>query len=353
MSAREIAGRRPRLIRFEAAGDSRLWCSCGRSANQPFCDGSHKDTGFTPIRIVARSAGEEALLCLCKRTKSPPYCDGSHNAIGAYEGEEGDSAIDWRGALEAARAERSPGRADLDGGCHVLTAREMQWKEMGGWRVVSAISKAEGAGNLSLQLLEPLAEGPDAVGFGSSETALFIVSGDAVIEIGDRRFGATTHAAVFVKPGERFRAKSASASRLVIAATVCPPAAPQFLHDVGSFDDRSPSRVSAPDDAERRAMGERYYQVLTSPDAGGTEITLFIGAIPKSRAAPHRHLYEEALIILSGAGVMWTENRKCNVSAGDIIYLPRKQLHSLECVSAEGMVLAGAFYPAGSPAINY
>jgi mannose-6-phosphate isomerase-like protein (cupin superfamily)/CDGSH-type Zn-finger protein len=340
-------------VKFEAAGDSCLWCSCGRSANQPHCDGSHKYTGFIPVRVVAKRAGEEALLCLCKQTKSPPYCDGSHNALGAYEEGEGDSEIDWRRAQESARDEGSTGRADLDGGCYVLTVGRTEREEIDGWSIVSAISRATGADRLSLLLIEPRSESPGAVGFGESETALFIVSGDANLEIGDRRFAAKAHSAVCVRPGERFRATSASASRLVIAATVCPPAAPQFFGDAWSFDKRFPVRVTTPDDAAMRTMGARFYQVLTSPDAGATEITQFIGAIPKSRAAPHRHLYEETLVILSGAGVMWTESRKCAVNAGDIIYLPRKQLHSLECVSDDGMVLAGSFYPSGSPAINY
>jgi CDGSH-type Zn-finger protein/mannose-6-phosphate isomerase-like protein (cupin superfamily) len=340
-------------VKFEAVGDSRLWCSCGRSANQPYCDGSHKNTGFAPIRVVAKRAGEEALLCLCKRTKSPPYCDGSHNALGAYEEGEGNTEIDWRVALEAARDQGATGRADLDGGCYVLTVGRTEREDTCGWRIVPAISNATGAERLSLLLFEPTSKRPDAVGFGRSEAALFVVSGDAIVEIGDRRFTAATHAAISLRPGERFRAASASASNLMIAATVCPPAAPQFFEHGGSFDERFPLRLMAPDEAAKRTMGARFYQVLTSPATGATEITQFIGAIPKSRAAPHRHLYEETLIILSGSGVMWTESRKCAVAAGDLIYLPRKQLHSLECASDDGMVLAGSFYPSGSPAINY
>ena len=28
------------------------WCSCGRSKNQPFCDGSHEGTGYSPQKMV-------------------------------------------------------------------------------------------------------------------------------------------------------------------------------------------------------------------------------------------------------------------------------------------------------------
>ena len=27
------------------------WCACGRSKRQPFCDGSHKGSGFEPVEL--------------------------------------------------------------------------------------------------------------------------------------------------------------------------------------------------------------------------------------------------------------------------------------------------------------
>ena len=54
------------------------WCTCALSANQPFCDGSHKNTDKTPKVFTIREA-ETAYLCVCKKTGNPPYCDGSHN----------------------------------------------------------------------------------------------------------------------------------------------------------------------------------------------------------------------------------------------------------------------------------
>ena len=58
------------------------WCSCGRSANQPFCDGSHRVTGLTPKAFTPDADGE-AYLCQCKQTRNPPYCDGSHKNLSA------------------------------------------------------------------------------------------------------------------------------------------------------------------------------------------------------------------------------------------------------------------------------
>jgi CDGSH-type Zn-finger protein len=56
------------------------WCCCGRSAKQPFCDGSHKGTGFTPLKFTL-AAAEQKWLCGCKRTGTPPFCDGTHKKL--------------------------------------------------------------------------------------------------------------------------------------------------------------------------------------------------------------------------------------------------------------------------------
>ena len=53
------------------------WCACGRSADQPFCDGSHKGTGVSPVQYVAKR--DQAIsFCGCKRTGNAPLCDGTH-----------------------------------------------------------------------------------------------------------------------------------------------------------------------------------------------------------------------------------------------------------------------------------
>jgi len=61
-------------------GQTYYWCSCGKSARQPFCDGSHKGTSFTPLAFTAEK-DETAHLCACKHTKNPPFCDGTHNKL--------------------------------------------------------------------------------------------------------------------------------------------------------------------------------------------------------------------------------------------------------------------------------
>lgn len=61
------------------AGDY-WYCTCGKSQSQPFCDGSHKDTDFSPLKVTIAEQGTY-YFCGCKRSGNPPYCDGSHNRI--------------------------------------------------------------------------------------------------------------------------------------------------------------------------------------------------------------------------------------------------------------------------------
>lgn len=80
MSAPIIADKKPIKTELKA-GESYFWCRCGRSKNQPFCDGSHKGTGFTPAKFTVAEDGTR-FLCMCKRTADEPFCDGTHKRLG-------------------------------------------------------------------------------------------------------------------------------------------------------------------------------------------------------------------------------------------------------------------------------
>ncbi len=76
MSNPIIADNKPVKVNL-SKGDEYHFCTCGRSKSQPFCDGSHVGTTFTPKVIVAEEEGD-AYLCACKHSNNRPYCDGTH-----------------------------------------------------------------------------------------------------------------------------------------------------------------------------------------------------------------------------------------------------------------------------------
>lgn len=76
----------PAVLELEPG--SYLWCRCGRSKRQPFCDGAHAGTGFRPLAFeVAENC--RVALCRCKHTSSEPYCDGTHAVMEGKSDEPG------------------------------------------------------------------------------------------------------------------------------------------------------------------------------------------------------------------------------------------------------------------------
>ncbi len=74
----EIAQRAPFVLELEAG--TYWWCACGRSKNQPFCDGSHKGSEFTPAKIELAEK-TKVWLCGCKHSATRPHCDGTHKRL--------------------------------------------------------------------------------------------------------------------------------------------------------------------------------------------------------------------------------------------------------------------------------
>ncbi len=75
----------PRTLRL---GQPLLYCSCGHSRRDPFCDSScdapelqHLRSAHPPLPFVCNKQQTFVLLCGCKRTKCPPYCDGAHSKL--------------------------------------------------------------------------------------------------------------------------------------------------------------------------------------------------------------------------------------------------------------------------------
>lgn len=349
-----VAATKPILVELKA-GRAYQWCACGRSSKQPFCDGSHVGSGIEPVRFVAAADGE-GLLCACKRTKRAPYCDGSHNSLSAaYEEASAEDIASTSSIPVTPRTGAGIARATLDGGCFVCSIGASALRHRGVMRYAEVIGEGQGAKFLSQFYVEVGAGSSDILRFGGSEVVAFIAAGSPTIEISGRKFETAPESGVYIRAGEALRIGNSNREPARLILTICPQQEdPEWLDDMpGNFDASLPCRVYGVDASKREPMADRFYQVLIGEETRSKEVTQFIGEIPRSRAASHHHLYEEVIMIVSGEGFMWTENARAAVGPGDIIFLPRKQLHSLECTSEGGMRLTGAFYPAGSPAVNY
>jgi CDGSH iron-sulfur domain-containing protein 3 len=78
MNKATIASTSPTVLELDAG--THYWCACGQSDKQPFCDGSHRGTGFAPVAFTLE-AKKRVALCNCKQTGNGPFCDGAHSKL--------------------------------------------------------------------------------------------------------------------------------------------------------------------------------------------------------------------------------------------------------------------------------
>lgn len=78
MTKGKIAEKSPLMMEMQPG--TYFWCACGKSSNQPFCDGSHKGSEFTPKEVKIEEV-QSVFWCRCKQTDNPPFCDGTHNKL--------------------------------------------------------------------------------------------------------------------------------------------------------------------------------------------------------------------------------------------------------------------------------
>jgi len=79
MTSPVVAARAPIKLAVEAGKDY-WWCACGKSAKQPFCDGSHKGSEFSPVKFTPGESGD-VWFCACKHSGKKPMCDGTHKTV--------------------------------------------------------------------------------------------------------------------------------------------------------------------------------------------------------------------------------------------------------------------------------
>jgi mannose-6-phosphate isomerase-like protein (cupin superfamily) len=246
-------------------------------------------------------------------------------------------------------------RTLLAGGCYVVSDQGALLTQHANWREAWLVNRELGADALSLLRVQIARGKSPARRFSDSETAMFVMSGKGAVQIGDRRFDIAPHDGIYVAPGEDFAFDNDASEPLDLVMTICPPSlAPEWPQSMApAFRAHHPVRVVSARGQDRQTTGDRFYQVMVDERVGCTAITQFIGQIPLSRAPEHFHHYEETIAILAGTGFLWTGDVKAPVAPGSVIYLPRGQKHCLECLDPGGLLIAGMFYPSGSPAARY
>jgi CDGSH-type Zn-finger protein/mannose-6-phosphate isomerase-like protein (cupin superfamily) len=334
------------------AGKRYLWCACGRSQSQPFCDGSHAGTDFLPV-VFKAERDEDVIFCGCKQTGTGPFCDGAHsNLPGGYLTDDPNSAAN---RLVATVQPGAGPLVPLDGQCYVFSTARATLNRRGAMSYCRVVTPTLGA-LFQSQFYAQVERGSSSViAADGRHTVLFLMAGEGEIEISGRRFAVEPLTGIYIRPEEAYRIHNPAETPIRLFISQGPGAEDLvWLTEVpANFDSQHPQRIASIDPSQRHKMAERYYQMLVNREHGSAVVTQFIGNIPLSKAEPHRHLYEEALIFLNGRGVVWTERTKTDVCAGDVLFLPRKQLHSVQCTTPGGFDIVGVIYPGDNPSINY
>lgn len=75
----DIPQKSPYAVEVEV-GKNYYWCACGKSKNQPFCDGAHQGSTFSPVAYKAEE-NKTIYFCGCKHSANQPFCDGAHSKL--------------------------------------------------------------------------------------------------------------------------------------------------------------------------------------------------------------------------------------------------------------------------------
>jgi len=67
-------------VALELAAGIYWYCTCGGSANQPFCDGTHRGSEFRPLKVELAEPARIS-FCQCKRSGHQPRCDGTPKTL--------------------------------------------------------------------------------------------------------------------------------------------------------------------------------------------------------------------------------------------------------------------------------
>lgn len=231
--------------------------------------------------------------------------------------------------------------ANLDGGCRVVGLKDGEPAVEGALRIWKHFGTHAGATAISLRVLELPAGQRATLRNEAADEVLYVLSGSGS--------GLCSNTGIYLPPATSL--EIAADETMTLISSRCP-------DDGATLDGYEPGSGGAPvivrmQDRPVQRTGDRWYREVINEDAGSTQVTQFVGAIPPGRAPDHFHLYEEVIVILDGIGEMWAGTSHTPIETGSCIFLPRTQVHCVENRGDREMRLLGVFYPAGSPAVRY
>src|SRR4051794_14589238 len=234
--------------------------------------------------------------------------------------------------------------AILDGGCRVTGLKDGEPAVEGALRIWKHFGTHAGATAISLRVLELPAGERATLRNEASDEVLYVLSGSGSAN------GLTLKPDTGLYLPPRTSLEVAATEGLTLVSSRCP-------DDGATLEGYEPGHGSlfavAMQDRPVQRTGDRWYREVINDDAGSTQVTQFVGGIPRGRAPDHFHLYEEVIVILDGVGEMWAGASHAPIASGSCIFLPHGQVHCVENRGDSEMRLLGVFYPAGSPAVRY
>jgi mannose-6-phosphate isomerase-like protein (cupin superfamily) len=172
---------------------------------------------------------------------------------------------------------------------------------------------------------------------------LFVVSGQADLELDGQRHALGPNTGVFIASGETYAVDNPGPEELLVVSVLAPE------DGVGDPDLRRVT-VRLDEQPELPASAERTFHYLVNEEVGCLDVTQFLGIVQPSKAPFHSHSYDEVGYVLEGEGLAHVGGRTAPLRAGSCFHLPPDEVHCIENAGSGPMRILAVFHPSGSPA---
>lgn len=241
-------------------------------------------------------------------------------------------------------------------GCRVFDSGDGVETTHGTWTARARICHATGAEKVTQTVSEYATGKSPAVLNPGAEEVLYVVSGEGSCSIDGVSHDLRPGTGVYIPPGAEYVIENLGSDLLKVVSACCPEDPNRVVREQATRTAGTASRQLTVNEADRKSLpatAGREFRLLIDKDLGCEQVTQFVGWIPPSVAPFHHHLYEEAVFILDGHGIVHAGDEECEFGPGTSIYLPVGVRHCLENPGTSAVRLLGVFFPSGSPAAAY